>query len=122
VSRPTPLIALLLATSITSGCGGSEPVAARDGVVEVRLTDFRVKPQVIRVKKDSLTIRVRNDGRLPHAFRIRGTGGTRLKLSTLMPGEAAARVGITLPRGDWRLFCPLANHEELGMYGSLVIR
>lgn len=86
------------------------------------MVDFRLQPQVIRVQKDSLTIRVRNDGRLPHAFRIRGAGGTRLKISTLMPGEEAARVGVRLPRGDWRLFCPLANHEELGMYGSLVVR
>jgi hypothetical protein len=119
VIRPALVIASML---LASGCGGADATRARDGVVEVRLTDYRVKPQVIRAEKDSLTIRVRNDGRLPHAFRIRGTGGTRLKLSTLMPGEEAARVGVTLPRGDWRLFCPLANHEELGMYASLVIR
>ena len=119
MSRPFPLIGLVL---LLGGCGGTDPVRAPDGVVEVRLTDFRIKPQIIRVQKDSLTIRVRNDGRLPHAFRIRGTGGTRLKLSTIKPGGEAARVGIRLPRGDWRLFCPLANHEELGMYASLVVR
>jgi hypothetical protein len=122
VSRPAIAIAAALTLPL-SGCGGSaDAVTADRGVVEIRLVDFRVNPQIIHAKRDSMTIRIRNDGRLPHAFRIRGTGGTRLKVPTILPGKAAARVGVKLPRGDWRLFCPLSNHEELGMYGTLVIR
>jgi hypothetical protein len=122
VSRSTPLIAAALAL-LLPGCGGlADGVNARDGVLEVRLVDFRIQPQVIRSAPDSLTIRIRNDGRLPHAFRIRGIGGTRVKVPTILPGREAARVGIRLPRGDWRMFCPLSNHEELGMYATLVIR
>ena len=95
----------------------------RDGVVELTLTDFRIKPQVVRAPRDSLTIVVRNEGRLAHALRIRGaTEAVRLKVSTLLPGKEAARVGVTLKRGHWRLFCPLANHEELGMHGTLIVR
>ena len=87
------------------------------------MVDFRMKPQVIRAPSDSLTIIVRNDGRLPHAFRIRGaTEAVRLKVPTLLPGEKAARVAVRLKRGHWRIFCPLSNHEELGMHGTLVIR
>jgi hypothetical protein len=122
VSRHIPLIVLALATFLGGCGGGADPVRAPDGVIEVDLVDFRVRPQIIRAEKDSLTIRVTNRGRLAHAFRIRGTGGTRLKMSTILPGKSEARVAVRLPRGDWRLFCPLANHEELGMYGTLVIR
>jgi hypothetical protein len=122
VSRPALAIAAAL-TPFLLGCGGGpDAVRARDGVVEITLTDFRVKPQIIRTGPDSLTIRIHNAGRLPHAFRIRGIGGTRLKVPTILPGKEAARVAVKLPRGDWRLFCPLSNHEELGMYGTLVIR
>ena len=95
----------------------------RDGVVELALTDFRIKPLVVQAPRDSLTIVVRNEGRLAHALRIRGaTEVVRLKVSTLLPGKEAARVGVTLKRGHWRLYCPLANHEELGMYGRLIVR
>jgi hypothetical protein len=122
VSRSAPLIAAALAL-LVPGCGGGATAANdRDGVIEVRLVDFRIRPQVIHAKKDSLTILVRNDGRLPHAFRIRGIGGTQLAMPTIRPGQSAARVAVRLPRGDWRMFCPLSNHEELGMYGTLVIR
>lgn len=123
MSRPAPLIAVVMAT-LLGGCGGGEPpVREPDGVVEVRLTDFRIRPLVIRAPRDSLTIVVRNEGRLAHAFRIRGASeATRLKVLTLKPGEEAARVGVTLKRGHWRMFCPLANHEELGMHGTLEVR
>jgi len=126
VSRPNPL-ALLIGTAVLvlslAGCGNdTRVVQARNGIVELTLTDYRVGPQIVRVRKDSLTIRVTNTGRLPHAFRLRGEGGTRLKIPTLKPGETGARVGIRLARGKWRMFCPLANHEELGLYGTLVVR
>ena len=121
-SWPAPLFALA-AAALIGGCGGSPaPVRDDDGVLELALTDFRIKPQVIRARQDSMTIIVRNDGRLAHALRIRGATETvRLKVSTLLPGKEAARVGVTLKRGQWRLFCPVANHEELGMHGTLVV-
>ena len=94
-----------------------------DGVVEVSLTDFRIRPLVVRAPRDSLTIRVRNEGRLAHAFRIRGASdAARLKVPTLKPGAEAARVAVTLKRGHWRMFCPIANHEELGMHATLEVR
>ncbi len=122
-SWKAPLTALVM-TTLATGCGGEPaPVRERDGVVEISLTDFRLRPQVIEAPRDSFTILVRNDGRLAHALRIRGASEVvRLKVSTLLPGREAARVGVTLKRGRWRLFCPLANHEELGMHGTLVVR
>ena len=123
MSRPVLLIALALVT-LLGGCGGGEaPIRERDGVVEISLTDFRIRPLVVRAPRDSLTILVRNEGRLAHAFRIRGASeATRLKVPTLKPGADAARVGVTLKRGRWRMFCPLANHEELGMHATLEVK
>lgn len=118
---PAPLITLV-AAALLAGCGSPAPVADRDGVLELALTDFRIRPVVVRAPRDSFTIIVRNEGRLAHALRIRGASeAVRLKVSTLLPGKKAARVAVTLKRGHWRLFCPLANHEELGMHGTLIV-
>ena len=29
---------------------------------------------------------------------------------------------MTLKRGTYRMVCTIANHDDLGMYGSLVVR
>ncbi len=59
--------------------------------------------------------------RLPHNFRLRRGDGEPLKITTLLPGEdGTARAD--LPRGDYRMVCTVANHEELGMTGTLVVR
>jgi plastocyanin len=104
------------------GCGEEDPVRVRDRVVEVELTDYRIKPQLIRSDAGRTIFRIRNVGRLPHNFHIRGETQTRLKVSTLLPGESFIRTGIRMRRGDWVMFCSIANHEELGMHGTLIVR
>lgn len=123
MSRPLRFVlpALVAACSLTA-CGGDPPTTRSAGAtVEVRLVDYRVRPLRVRSPDGRLTVRVRNDGRLPHNLHIRGRGGTRMKLSTLLPGESGTAT-VTLPKGDWRMFCSIGNHEELGMYGALITR
>jgi plastocyanin len=31
-------------------------------------------------------------------------------------------VSVKLTRGDYHYFCSVGNHEELGLYGTLVVR
>ena len=38
-----------------------------------------------------------------------------------MPGRAPARLGERSQPASYRMFCVLANHEELGMYGTLTV-
>jgi plastocyanin len=40
---------------------------------------------------------------------------------TLLPGTTATEAG-TFARGDYKMVCILGNHEDLGMYGTLVVR
>ena len=115
------LAAALAALLALSACGSAPSAHDPDGVVELTIRDFRLRPQIVRAPGGDLTVIVRNEGRLPHNLRIRGAGGTRVKVRSLLPGDSAARV-IRLPKGDWRMFCSIANHEELGLYGTLVLR
>ena len=98
-----------------------EPVRARDGRVTVTLRDFRFDPQSIRARRGRLTFVLRNEGRLGHGFRLRKNGRLWIEQPTLRPGETV-EITRRLEPGDYRMFDALSNYEELGMYGTLVVR
>jgi plastocyanin len=66
---------------------------------------------------------VANRGRLGHTLRIRTrkTAKNVLSFTTIEPGESKTR-RFRIGKGTYRVYCVLANHEELGMYGTLVVR
>jgi plastocyanin len=119
---PSPRrLATVLAAASIAGCGGADPpVRADDGRVEIRLDDFFIEPQRIRAPARSISFEIVNRGRLPHTFRVEDER-LRVEQKTLAPG-ASATVRADLARGRYRMFCAIANHEELGMHGTLVVR
>ena len=116
--RALPLLAAVLVAGCTDDATTGRP---ENGMVTVTLHDFRVEPQIVTARRRELTFRAVNRGRLPHNFHIRGVGRVRLEIGTLLPGESEAAT-VTLPRGEFRMFCSISNHEELGEYGSLRVR
>jgi plastocyanin len=116
------LIALALSVLALTACGSSQPtVRERTGSFAVTLDDYLMRPQSIRVAgSDKLTATITNHGRLGHTFRIRGANHNVLSFTTIEPGETKSR-SFRLAKGTYRMYCVLANHEELGMYGTLVV-
>jgi plastocyanin len=115
-----PLAASLLV--VCTGCGTPErATAARNGRIAVVLDDFRFEPQAIRARAGKITFRLRNRGRLAHTFRLRIAGRPVVEVPSMLPGEGTVHAA-NLKRGSYRIFCALANHEELGMYGTLTVR
>jgi plastocyanin len=114
--------AAALATLALAACGESEPAAeARDGEVTIELDDFLLRPQSVRASAGELTFDVVNKGRLGHNFRVRGRNGEPVAIRTLLPGGQASET-VRLAPGDYKMLCTVANHEELGMTGTLVVR
>ena len=117
------LTVIALCALALAACGDSgATVRERTGSFSVTLDDYLIRPQRIRVPAGGrLTVTVSNDGRLGHTFRIRGPNHNVLALTTIEPGETVSR-SFRLGKGSYRMYCALANHEELGMYGTLVVR
>jgi plastocyanin len=117
------LIALALSALALASCGGEQPtVRERTGNFSVTLDDYLIRPQSIRVPGGGrLRVGVTNRGRLGHTFRIRSTNHNVLALTTIEPGETKFSRSFRLAKGTYRMYCVLANHEELGMYGTLVV-
>jgi plastocyanin len=117
-----PFVVLVLIAVALAGCGGDEPSArARGGRVAIVLDDFSIRPQTIRARARPLTFTIENRGRIGHNFHLRRGAGEPLEVTTIFPGEAKSDT-VTLARGDYRMVCTVSNHEELGMYGTLVVR
>ena len=121
VSTRTPIVVALCALLLVA-CGGSgAAVREPSGKFTVTLDDYFIRPQNLRVPSGNLTITVTNKGRLGHTLRIRTrTDRNVLAFTTLQPGESKTR-SFKLSRGTYTMYCVLANHEELGMRGTLTV-
>jgi plastocyanin len=121
VSTRTLIVPVLCALALAA-CGGSgAAVREPSGRFAVTLDDYLIRPQQLHVPSGNLTITVTNRGRLGHTLRIRTkTDRNVLAFTTLQPGESKTR-SFELGRGTYTMYCVLANHEELGMSGTLVV-
>lgn len=119
-------LAVIVAAALLTGAFGllrpHQPTAARarGNRIAIALGDYRLKPQRVVAHRGLLTIELRDAGRVPHAFHLlrgdRVTGRQR----TLKPG-AAGVLTVHVRPGSYRMLCPLSNHSELGMYGTLTV-
>ena len=119
-TRPSLLLGIL-ALAI-GGCGDAgAPVRERGDAFTVTLDDYLIRPQEVRVPKGKrMTVTVVNQGRLGHTFRIRSINHNVLRITTIKPGGRASR-SFQLAAGNYTMFCAVANHEELGMSGTLTV-
>lgn len=133
-------LTLLLGMTILAGLllSGSLAVRAQeagymDGTLEVRLSEWSLgfdEAVINRAElEDSTTIgnelpvHVVNEGSYEHnlTIKIETDGGeyyVRTKL--LKPGEETTFV-VSLPTGEYELYCSLEGHTQQGMEGALVI-
>ncbi len=100
--------------------GGSNPgPLALQGTVEVALKDFKLDPDHLTVKAGAVTFVLKNEGRYTHDFRVEGQG-----IDDKAPKVGQGRTfewGITLPPGSYRISCPISNHADRGMNGTLEV-
>jgi hypothetical protein len=126
------LLAACVATSafLLGGCGGDHPYRTDRPILRIALDEYRIVPQDIVARPGRIKIVVRNTGRLTHNLVIQRppkkvddkpveVPGARVK--SMQPGEVAQPIKVSLAPGEYRLVCTIANHDDLGQYGRLVI-
>ena len=119
---PAVSLGLLLALTILAGCRDAPAFErAKDRRLTVVQTDYRYAPQRARASAGRLTLTVVNRARLSHTLRIEREGRTHLRVASQLPGERT-RATVRLRRGTYKMLCAIGNHEELGMWGTLVVR
>ena len=116
-----PVFVALLAAAACTGGGESEVAPAASASLAVSLADFALNPDRLSAPAGTeLTISVTNDGHAPHTFAVDTGAGVR-ETPQLGPGAAATLVVPPLEPGEYRIFCSVPGHEDLGMVGSLKV-
>jgi uncharacterized cupredoxin-like copper-binding protein len=127
----TALAALAAGTALfASACGGgggSESAGVERAAggaeaaktIRIAATDFAFKPNTVELSAPgTYTFVVANSGKTDHALEIDGPG-VEEETKTIGPGgEAQLTVDITEP-GEYKIYCPVGGHRDLGMEGTL---
>lgn len=131
-------IAIALATGLLmAGCGDDEeeqepapqgeapaetqtqPRAAGGGGTRVVLTEFAIDPANPKAKAGTVRFDVVNEGSAPHALEIEGAG-VEEATDTLQGGQRAT-LEAELAAGEYEWYCPVGNHADQGMKGTLTV-
>jgi uncharacterized cupredoxin-like copper-binding protein len=122
--RLAPLLVVLL----LAGCGSTKEVVSTDSTARITVDEYRLRPQKIRVQGPRIKLVLTDKGKLTHNLKVFSTtevdeedkpillGGT----NTAHPGETVTGV-IRLQPGRYRLACSIADHDDLGEHGILIV-
>jgi hypothetical protein len=124
VHRLAPIVAIVM----LAGCGGSHTVVVNGSVLRLRLDEFRITPQRVQVHPGRLKIIAFNTGQLTHNLKVelehRDASGQAIVLGgtpTALPGgEVEAKMVLT--PGRYMMVDSLANHVDLGQFGTLIVK
>lgn len=112
---------LVLAVVLLPACGGEEATneAGSGSAVEIVLDDFTLEPETLSLDPGTVTFHVVNEGSTAHALEIEGAS---LEQATeeLAPGDSAELV-LELEAGEYELYCPVGDHRDGGMEGTLTV-
>ena len=124
------LIGALLAAAIVlpTGCSDDDLVREDQPVVRVTLDEYAITPQDVSVPSGRVELVARNIGRLTHNLQIEipptdpdAQTETLGETPTAQPGTTVDAT-VDLKPGTYLMRCSLANHDDLGMTGTLVVR
>jgi uncharacterized cupredoxin-like copper-binding protein len=129
MSRSCALMAVVGAAAVAAGCGGEPAAVAISGTtLRVKLDEYRITPQNVRMKAGRVHLVAVDEGRLTHNLVIESITDDPTKevvygrTETAHPGQTVReRDPIVLKPGRYRLACTISNHDNLGQYGTLTV-
>jgi uncharacterized cupredoxin-like copper-binding protein len=96
--------------------------AAAPARVQVVAKEFSFGLSRVDVKAGTAVIELANFGQDPHDLRLQRVGSRHIAgIGVVAPGERG-ELTVRLARGRYLFWCSVANHRQLGMRATLVVR
>ena len=127
--RRLALVLVALSALLTAACGGEDgnggQTAVDDGgdaaaqTVPVAATEFAFEPSDLTADPGEITFELMNEGGAPHALAIEGNGVD--ESSDTIEGGDSTSFTIELEEGQYEIYCPVGDHADRGMVGTLTV-
>jgi plastocyanin len=104
----------------TTGATGATGAQGQAQEVDISETDFELDPSDPTVKAGTVTFNVTNDGDTTHNLEVEGDGVEEELEQDLAVGESG-ELTVDLEPGTYEMYCPIANHRDLGMEGEVTV-
>jgi plastocyanin len=114
-------VALLAAALGLAACGSSSEEGASGGqMISIGETEFALDPSSVQVDEaGTVTFNVTNNGSIDHALEVEGQG-VEEETETIAPGDTA-ELTVDLTDGSYELYCPVDDHRDKGMQGTVTV-
>jgi plastocyanin len=90
--------------------------------LSVSLTEFALSPANPTIEPSKLTINAKNNGSVAHSVQVNGPNGAVTLPSPLDPGESGKLTVKLAKPGKYVWFCPIDNHRDMGMKGTITVK
>lgn len=94
-------------------------LAEAQSAITMTASEFAFQPSIVAAAPGTVTFNLRNAGQFPHNVQIEGMTAT-VFADNLTAGQSASAT-ITLAPGTYAFWCPVSNHRERGMEGTLTV-
>lgn len=106
----------VVAALAVGACGGGEDA----GTPRLEATEFEFSPAEITVERGEHEFQIVNRGEVEHALEIHTPGG-EVETDRVAPGDSATVVADLSEAGTYELYCPVGDHRQRGMEGSVTV-
>src|SRR5919109_3810603 len=117
--------ALGLAACGSSDDEGEDNAAAGGGgqALTISEVEYSLDPSTLEVDSTGeVTIRVTNDGSVVHSLEVENEdAGIEEETEDIQPGKSAELTVNLSEDGSYEIYCPIDDHRERGMEGTLTV-
>lgn len=119
---PAAATLIVVAALVIAACGGGgDDDGGAGGVTRLEATEFEFTPAQVTVAPGEHEFRIVNRGDVEHALEIHTPGG-EVETDRVAPGESATVTASLSEAGTYELYCPVGDHRERGMEGSVKVQ
>ncbi len=111
--------AAILAAALAACEGAAEDDGAVTERVEIEATSYAYSPATITVPAGRIRFVIHNAADVVHGFEVEGQGMEE-EIAEIQPG-ATDSLTVTLEEGTYEIYCPVEDHEQRGMIGTLEV-